>query len=353
VPRRSSLRLIAVSALLAVAVAGCSRGTGYSADNDPLAEAQYALGQHQLEEAWEFASGEGVVIAIVDTGVDLDHPDLKDRLVPGYDFVDDDDQPDDLNGHGTHVAGSAAAIGNNGIGVIGMAPEASIMPIKVLAANGSGEVQDVADGIRWAVDHGADVINLSLGGSSNLLGRIFNKVDPTNEAIAYAEDRGAVVIAAAGNDNAYLTAFNLETPVVVVNATNELGKSARFSNFGDPRAVSAAGARILSTAPTYPTTIWPDGSEGYEYLDGTSMASPHVAGIAALMVDAGIGPPSVIRDRLVQTAVNVDGDPLLGAGIVQADEATEPWLAAAGLLLLFTGLALGGTYLVRRQQRGL
>jgi subtilisin family serine protease len=322
---------------LTLLVSACG-GPGFTADGDPLAADQYAIDQHGMERAWTRSSGADVVIAIVDTGIDLDHPDLADRIVAGYDFVDDDDVPDDQNGHGTHVAGSAAAIGNNDIGVIGMAPEAKIMPLKVLAADGSGSVEDVAAAITWAADNGADVINLSLGGSSNLLGRLFNKVDPTNTAIADAVRKGAVVVAAAGNDDAFLTAFNPDTPVIVVNATNERGETARFSNFGDPRAVSAAGARIISTAPTYPTTIWPDGSEGYESLDGTSMASPHVAGIVALMVGAGLRSPNQIWDRLTDTASNPTNDPLLGAGIVQADKAVPTTLLRQ--LLTVAGIAL-------------
>lgn len=300
-----------------------------SEPDDPLAPDQYAVGQHEMLGAWGASTGDGVVIAIIDTGIDMDHPDLADRIVPGHDWVDDDNIPNDENGHGTHVAGSAAAIGNNGVGVIGMAPDARIMPLRVLAADGSGNSDDIAEAIRWAADNGADVINLSLGGSSSLLGRIYNKVDPTNEAIEYANDKGVVVVAAAGNDDTFLTAYNTETPVLVVNATNQLGETARFSNFGDPRAVSAAGARIISTAPTYPTTIWPQGSDGYEELDGTSMASPHVAGIAALMVASGDRSPAQIRDRLIDTAANPSNDPLLGAGIVQADKAVGAGLNPA------------------------
>ena len=282
------------------------------------------------------------MIAIIDTGIDLEHPDLKDNIVPGWDWVDDDDTPNDENGYGTHVAGSAAAIGNNSIGVIGMAPRAKIMPLKVLGADGSGNSEDIAEAIIWAVDNGADVINLSPGGSSDLAGRIYNKVDPTNAAIAEADRRGVVVIAASGNDDTLLTAYNTETPVLVVNASNEVGETARFSNFGDPRAVSAPGATILSTAPTYRTTIWPRGSDGYEELDGTSMASPHVAGIAALMVGRGDSPRG-IRDNLIDTAFNPTNDSLLGAGIVQADTAVQRstrFEASLGILIVL--LILGG-----------
>lgn len=289
---------------------------------DPLAGEQYAITQHGMEAAWQTTEGDDVVIAVVDTGIDLRHPDLKDRIVAGYDFVDDDRRPNDENGHGTHVAGSAAATGDNAKGVIGMAPQAKIMPLKVLDGEGVGSSEAVAAAIRYAVDNGADVINLSLGGSSDLLGRLFSNLDPANLEIRRAEERGVVVVAAAGNDAAFITAFNPNTPLLVVNASNEVETSARFSNFGDPRAVSAAGARIISTAPTYATGIWPDGSAGYEFLDGTSMAAPHVAGIAALLTTTGASPAQV-REALIETAVNPNDVGFLGAGIVRADSALE------------------------------
>lgn len=335
-----------MASALCMFLASCG---GAAADpDDPLAVEQYAVDQHGMLEAWGGAAGEGVVIAIIDTGIDMNHPDLADRIVAGHDWVDGDDIPNDENGHGTHVAGSAAAIGNNAIGVIGMAPEAKIMPLRVLGADGSGSSDDIAEAILWAADNGADVINLSLGGSSDLLGRIFNKVDPTNEAIEYANDKGVVVVAAAGNDDTFLTAYNTETPVLVVNATNEAGETARFSNFGDPRAISAAGARIISTAPTYPTTIWPNGSDGYEELNGTSMASPHVAGIAALMVSSGDRSPDQIRDRLISTASNPSDDPLLGAGIVQADRAVSRGFNPGVLLAILVGVGLVVFVVLRR-----
>lgn len=324
---------------LGLVLAACAPA---SEPNDPLAGDQYAIDQHSMLGAWGISKGEDVVIAIIDTGIDLDHPEFEGKLVQGHDWIDDDDTPNDENGHGTHVAGTAAALGNNDIGVIGMAPEAKIMPLKVLGPRGAGNSEDIAEAIRWAADNGADVINLSLGGSSDLLGRIYNKVDPSNEAILYANTKGVVVVAAAGNDDTFLTAYNLETPVIVVNASNEVGQTARFSNFGDPRAVTAAGARIISTAPTYPVTIWPDGSDGYEVLDGTSMASPHVAGIVGLMVASGDRSLERIQDRLINTASNPDNDPLLGAGIVNAQAAVargiQPLIWLLVLVVAFAAL---------------
>ncbi|MGI9666200.1 MAG: S8 family serine peptidase [Acidimicrobiia bacterium] len=338
---KRSIAYVALGVLVGLVLAACS-STGFGEPNDPLASDQYAIEQHGMVAAWDRSTGEGVVIAVVDTGIDLNHPEFAGRLVAGYDFVDNDDIPDDLNGHGTHVSGSAAAIGNNNVGVVGMAPEAKIMPIKVLGEDGSGSTEDVAAGIVWAAENGADVINLSLGGSSDLLGRIFAVNGPTNDAIEEATKKGAVVVAAAGNDDTYLTAYNPDTPVLVVNATNELGEWARFSNFGDPRAVAAAGARIVSTAPTYPTTIWPEGTEGYGEISGTSMASPHVAGIAALLVST-TNTPKDIREIITETASNPTSDPLLGAGIVQAGEATEEAQQETfGFWLILAILVIGG-----------
>jgi subtilisin family serine protease len=309
----------AVAALAAlVLLSSCGQRSG----PDPLADDQYAIDQLQMRAAWEQTKGVSIVVAVIDTGVDLRHPDLQDNLVAGHDFVDDDRRPNDANGHGTHVAGTVAAVSDNKRGVIGMAPEAKIMPLKVLDAEGYGEPADVADAIRYAVANGADIINLSLGGSSDLLGRLFQRVDPANSAILEAEAAGVLVVAAAGNDATFLTAFNPNAPLLVVNASNELGTSALFSNFGDPRAVSAPGARILSTAPSYRTTIWPEGSEGYEYLDGTSMACPHAAGVAALLATTGAS-PAQMREAMIATAVNPQQVGFLGAGIIQADAALD------------------------------
>ena len=286
---------------------------------DPLADDQYALGLMELPTAWETATGEGVVIAIIDTGVDLDHPDLKDKLESGYDFVDDDRRPDDENGHGTHVAGIAAASTDNGIGVSGAAPDARIMPIRVLDAEGLGDGETIAEAIRWATDNGADVINMSLGGSSDLLGRLF-KNGPSNAAIEEAVAEGVVVVAAAGNDSTFIQSYRRGVPVIVVNASNELDTPAGFSNFGDPRAITAPGAWILSTAPTDATTIWPDGSAGYERISGTSMATPYVAGVVALLVEMGLSPQE-IWDVLVETTDDPNGIFILSAGRVNAASA--------------------------------
>lgn len=283
---------------------------------DPLRVEQWGLVATRTAEAWGTATGAGTVIAIVDSGVDSTHPDLAGRLVPGVDLVDPGTPSGtsvDPNGHGTHVAGIAAATTGNGVGISGAAPGAMIMPIRVLGPDGSGSDDVIAEGIAWAVDNGADVINLSLG-ESGFLARL-NKNGPLNAAIREANAAGVVVVAAAGNDSLRRQSYRVGVPVLVVNASSQDGAVAAFSTTGDVRSVAAPGVGILSTAPTTPTTLWPAGSSGYEPLDGTSMAAPLVAGIAAMLVERGLSPDET-RDLIADTAVNPTGDPALGDGVV-------------------------------------
>ena len=289
------------------------------AADDPLMASQWAVSSLRLPEAWSRgATGEGTVIAVVDTGVDLEHPDLQGKLVPGYDVVDGDDQPDDGNGHGTHVAGIAAAATGNGVGVAGTAPGAKIMPVRVLGDDGSGSDEAIAEGIDWAIDNGADVINLSLG-ETGVIARL-SKGGPLNAAIRRAAAEDVVVVAASGNEGAAKRAYRIGVPVLVVNAIDQSGEVASFSNVGDQRAVSVPGVQILSTAPLTPSNIWPEGTDGYEELDGTSMAAPLVSGLAAILVGRGYDVAEVI-ERISSTADNPDGDPAKGAGTVDPVEA--------------------------------
>lgn len=289
-----------------------------AASGDPLVPQQWAVAQLRLPEIWgRGVRGEGVVIAVVDTGVDLDHPDLVDQLVPGIDIVDGDDDPQDTNGHGTHVAGIAAAATGNGIGIAGTAPDAKIMPVRVLGTDGTGTDEGIAEGINWAVANGADVVNLSLG-ETGVLSRI-SKGGPLNTAIKNAAAQGVVVIAAAGNEGTVKRNYRAGTPTLVVNATNPAGQLAQFSNSGDLRSVAAPGVQILSTVPTEPTSLWPSGSRGYELLDGTSMATPLVSGIAAMLLSTGV-PASTVIERIVTTADGAN-NPQLGAGVVDPSEA--------------------------------
>ncbi|MBL8774389.1 MAG: S8 family serine peptidase [Acidimicrobiales bacterium] len=365
--------------LAAIAVAGVVTATTLTPataladriqDGDPRRDTQYALTTLRLPAAWTRTQGAGVLIAVVDTGVDPRHPDLADHLRPGVDLVDGDEDPDDPNGHGTHVAGLAAAVGGNGEGITGAAPEAELLPVRALRTDGSGSARTIAEGVDWAVAHGARVVNLSLGGDG-LAPALFTN-GPLNRAVRNAAERGVVVVAAAGNGAETETAYRPGVPVVVVNATDAGGDPASFSTFGDPSAVAAPGVDVLSTAPVAPTTRWPNGTDGYEALDGTSMSAGLVSGVAALLLAQGLNAEEV-REVLVTTASNPEEDPRLGAGVVDADAAvTEgavrhplapappaegldgrfaPWLApvvvvAAAVLLPAAGLAL-----VRRRAR--
>jgi serine protease len=299
-----------------VALAG---GTpALAAASDPLRAEQYALDQSRFPGAWRSTTGEGVVVAVVDTGVDVSHPDLAGRLVPGVDLVDGG-EPDDGNGHGTHVAGIAVAVAGNGIGTAGAAPSAKVMPVRVLDDAGSGSAAVIAHGIGEAVAKGADVVNLSLGGSG-LSARLL-KGGEINQAIRAASEQGVVVVAAAGNEGNALRSYRFGVPVLVVNAVDENGALAEFSNYADSRAVSAGGVDIVSTVPRTPTTLFPDGTNGYAKLSGTSMSAPLVAGQAALLLAQGRSAASTIE--AITATAQPSADARLGAGIADAQAAVE------------------------------
>lgn len=304
-------RILSVAVVLIVA--GCS-----TEQPDPLVSQQWAIPAIKLPQAWQTARGDDVVIAIIDTGVDTGHPDLKDKIVKGYDFVSNDDDPMDQNGHGTHVAGIAAATTANGVGIAGAAANAKIMPVRVLGTVGAGDDATIVKGIMWAADHGAQVINMSLG-ETGLMSRLL-KGGVLNPAIQYAHGKGAVVVAAAGNEGTAKQPYKPTTQVLVVGASDQRGRPADFSNFGAEQAVSAPGVRILSTLPTYKTPETLKNTSGYGVLDGTSMASPYVAGLAALLVSQGKSPDEAMA-AIRSTAVNASRDPRLGLGIVDAKAA--------------------------------
>jgi serine protease len=289
--------------------------------NDPLYSQQWNLRAIRMPEAWEISQGEGVTVAVVDTGVTR-VPDLaQTAFVKGYDFVDDDEDPTDLNGHGTHVAGTLAQSTNNALGVAGVAFKAKIMPVRVLDANGFGSLSDVVEGIRYAVDHGATVINLSLG--SRASARLME------EAIAYAHSKGVTVVAAAGNENSSQVSYPARYPhVIAVSATGPDGTKAPYSNYGVGVDIAAPGGAKTPEHPEYgilQQTINrrnPD-EPVFAYFQGTSMAAPHVAGVAALIQAQGIKDPDKVEAILKMSAAPVPGDKqnFYGAGRLDAARA--------------------------------
>jgi len=235
--------------------------------NDPLYPQQWGLSTVSAPAAWDTTVGTGTTIAIVDTGIDISHPDLSDRIVAGYNTLTDSSDAMDDNGHGTRMAGVAAATGFNDLGVIGVAPNAWLMPIKSLGSTGAGTYADIAQGIVYATDHGARVINLSLGGA----------VDSSTlfTAVTYALDHGVVLVAAAGNDGFSARAYPAAYPGVIAVAATDVGDSvATFSNYGSWISLAAPGVGILTT----------NLGGGYSDSTGTSPASPFVAGAAALVL---------------------------------------------------------------------
>lgn len=236
--------------------------------NDALySKYQWNLTSIDVEKGWSVSKGdEGVIIAVLDTGIQSNHPDLQGRLLEGINILNKDRAPNDDVGHGTHVAGIIGASVNNGEGVAGVSWFNKIMPVKVLDSSGAGSTYSVAQGIIWAVDNGAKVINMSLGN--------YAQADFLHDAIKYAYDRDVVLIAASGNDNTERPGYPAAYPeVFAVAATNNQKEKASFSNYGDYIDVAAPGDSVASTYP---------GSQ-YAALSGTSMASPHVAALAGLI----------------------------------------------------------------------
>ena len=280
--------------------------------NDPRWAEQYGPARMQAPAAWDLSTGTGsITIAVVDTGVQSTHPEFAGRLVAGCDFVNRDALPEDDDGHGTHVAGIAGAAGNNSSGIAGISWGARIMALKVLDATGAGTYQQIAQAIVYAADNGAKVINLSLGGSepSSVL----------EDAVNYAVAQGAVVVAAAGNDGTnspnYPAAY---AAAIAVAATDSSNARASFSNYGSYVDLAAPGVNILST----------DLASGYASKSGTSMAAPHVAGAAALLMgySSAFTTPAQVRAALETAALDLGSsgrDNYYGHGLLQLRSAMQ------------------------------
>ena len=264
--------------------------------NDPAFGNQWGLQKIHAPEGWDFTRGSSsVVIAVIDTGIDGTHQDLADKVMAGYNFVADPDvaipahSNSDDNYHGTHVAGIAAAITDNGIGVAGVSWESLLMPVKVLNASGQGLYKNVASGVRYAADHGAKVINMSLGGSSYS--------ETLEAAVEYAYGKGCLLTAASGNysDDELLYPARFDHVMAVGNSTQDDVRNGN-SNYGAGLSVMAPGTLIYSTLP----------GGGYGMLTGTSMACPHVSGLAALVWAVDPGATSAEVQQLIEeTAVDL------------------------------------------------
>lgn len=287
--------------------------------NDPLYAKQWHMKQIGMEKAWNYTAGLGATVAVIDTGIAcVEHDgfsrlsDLSAECVPGYNFVDSHEFAYDDHGHGTHVAGTIAQTTDNALGGAGIAFRTKLMPIKVLSGAGWGSSQDVADGIRWAADHGAQVINMSLGGSAS------SKVQ--EDAIAHARSKGVTVIAASGNDSAHRVSYPAATEGVIgVGASDPDDKKASFSNYGPEVDIAAPGVNVTQQ------TICEEGKNGCEQFatwNGTSMATPHVAGVAALIVSLGVSDPDqvekILKDNAKHTKATEADPEKYGAGILDA-----------------------------------
>lgn len=335
-PHRRRARLAGALALGAASVVAPA-AAGHSDDVANDAGLQWNLDRIGAEAAWETATGEGTTIAVVDSGVALDHEDLAAKLVEGVACEGTGGDPDrcagspaDDDGHGTHVAGVAAAATGNRLGIAGVAPGARLMPIKVLfracdTCQSTGEADDVAAAVRWAAEHGADVINLSLGSTTSaVFGPGFA------EAVRDAWALGAIPVVAAGNDYV-LTADLAGAPAVVVSATDRDDGAPGYSNgVGSASwAIAAPGGDGSDTPASCSqqgeprgilSTFWSptDGTGAYACLSGTSMAAPHVSGALAVLRSAGLSPEAAVQ-RLLDTATDLGDpgtDPLFGAGRV-------------------------------------
>jgi serine protease len=280
--------------------------------NDPMYAQQWNLKQINIEKAWEITKGKGVVVAVLDTGIAWENhddfavvPDLEDqRFVEGWDFVNDDAHANDDHGHGTHVAGTIAQATNNGEGVAGVAFEATLMPIKVLDHFGSGNTADIADAIRWAADHGAKVINMSLGGGG--------RSDVMEKAVMYARNKGVVVVCAAGNGGRGVVEYPAAYPgSFAVAAVGPTGTKAPYSSWGKELDIAAPGGDKSQgeAAGIIQNTIDPQdvGKAVYASYQGTSMATPHVAGVAALLFAAGAKNPDQVEKALILGAKQAPG----------------------------------------------
>lgn len=276
--------------------------------NDALYQGQWGLPAVSAPQAWDITRGSsGVVVAVLDTGIDATHPDLARRVISGYDLVNRDADASDDNGHGTLVAGIVGADTDNALGVAGVDWAARLMPVKVLDASGSGYMSTVAEGIVWAADRGAGIINMSLSGTTG--------TTTLKSACEYAYAKGVALVGAAGNDGTDLPRYPAayDSVISVGSLSGEVRSS--YSSYGATLELMAPGGLIYTTQR----------GGGYVRASGTSMAAPFVSGLAALMraVDPAIS-PTRLRDVLASTATDLGAagwDPEYGWGRIDMAKA--------------------------------
>jgi thermitase len=336
----------------------------FGVPNDPNFSKQWGLTKVQAPGAWDITTGStGITIAIIDSGIDAGHPDLAGKIVAGYDFVADDSDPRDEHGHGTHVAGIAAAITNNGVGGAGMNWNARIMPVRVLDRKGQGYNTDITAGITWAWQHGAKVINLSLGGPT--------PSTSMQDAVNAAHAAGSLVVAAMGNCRTAGTGCPVANPtnypaaynnVMAVAATGPGDVYAPYSQYGAHCDIAAPGGDmtyyhdpngIYSTMPTYAVYLTTDFSysTNYDFLNGTSQAAPFVSGLAALVwaTNPSLSPDQV-QAAIQNTAVDLGTpgrDATYGWGRINALAAVQVYgVPSAPTLYAISNADGDGSYLV-------
>ena len=330
-----SLSLAGVVLLTATSVLTWAGAASARGPRDPFRVQQWGLDMIHAPEAWRYATGRGITVAVVDTGVDADHPDLKGRVVAprGSDLISGGGAraDTDIEGHGTNVAGIVAAGANDGIGIAGVAPNARILAVRVCDDKGMCPTETEAKGIRFAVDHGADVINLSFS-EGLAASRVNGSLDHLLAAVQYAVKHGDVVVAAAGNLSLPMCQEPGAHAMICVGAVGTDSNHVYYSNEdattlasymvapGGNGSQTGCQGNVLSTySLEAPPAICPQ-PPGYASFSGTSESSPFVAGVAALVMSEGLSASAVVK-RVTSSAQDLGApgrDPLYGYGLADA-----------------------------------
>jgi len=328
---RMSLLGLAAAALVLIPTGGAR------ASNDPSFKDQWGLEKIGAAAAWTRTTGAGIRIGIIDTGIDLEHEDLAGKVVESTSCVGSGGDPakckgsaQDDQGHGTHVSGIAAASKDNGKGIAGVAPDAQLVVVKVMNAQGTGSGSDVIAGIKWAVDHGARVVNVSLGDPAQPITALISE-NELKEGVEYAWSHGAIAVLASGNSG---TGLGIEGANfgdmngIIVGATGPDDQPTTYStSTGEAKwAVAAPGgaADTAHKAHDIYSTFWINGQKNaYGYQAGTSMAAPHVSGAVALLLAQGHSKDSAVA-RLLDTAdkVGCEATSTTCRGRINVDKAT-------------------------------